>query len=352
MADVAILGAGVMGSAMTLPAAASGRSIDLVGTHLDGDIIRSVAGNGLHPRLGVTMPGSVVAHEWTAFGEVMAARPSVLILGVSSAGVDWAIERVVAAVTAPLPILMITKGLVPRDGTIEVLPRYVAREIERRTGMAMPVLAVGGPCIAGELAAGRDTSVVVTGADPAQVESVLSMFEAPFYHARASADVVGVEVCAAFKNFFALGVGAAAGLLEQAGKAGNGALMHNLAAALFTEALAEMTVLVEALGGQAETVAGLAGAGDLYVTCQAGRNSRMGRLLGLGLSYSRAKADHMPADTVEGAQLAQDLGPTLDAMIAKGTLPGDRLPLARAIVGAVCREEALTPELALFHRPG
>src|SRR4051794_26665298 len=166
MADVAILGAGVMGSAMTLPAAASGRSIDLVGTHLDGDIIRSVAGNGLHPRLGVTMPGSVVAHEWTAFGEVMAARPSVLILGVSSAGVDWAIERVVAAVTAPLPILMITKGLVPRDGTIEVLPRYVAREIERRTGMAMPVLAVGGPCIAGELAAGRDTSVVVTGADP------------------------------------------------------------------------------------------------------------------------------------------------------------------------------------------
>ena len=95
MADIVILGAGVMGSAMTLPGAHGGSAIDLVGTHLDEEIIRSVAGNGLHPRLGVTLPASVTAHAWTDFGAAMAKRPELLILGVSSAGVGWAIDRIV-----------------------------------------------------------------------------------------------------------------------------------------------------------------------------------------------------------------------------------------------------------------
>jgi glycerol-3-phosphate dehydrogenase (NAD(P)+) len=350
MAEIVILGAGVMGSAMTLPAAAGGHRIALLGTHLDEEIIRSVEGNGLHPRLGVTLPSEVTAHPWTAFGEAMAARPGLLVLGVASAGVPWAVDRIVESVKSPVPILMITKGLAAREGTIEVLPRLLAREIEGRTGMAMPVMAVGGPCIAGELAAGRDTSVVVTGADAALVDRTLGLLRAPFYHARFSDDVVGVEVCAAFKNFFALGVGAAAGRLEQTGKAANGALMHNLAASAFTEALAEMTVLVEALGGRAGTVLGLAGSGDLYVTCQAGRNSRMGRLLGLGLTYSRAKQEHMAADTVEGAQLALDLGPTLEGMMQRGDPPKERMPLAAAIIDAVCRDRPLELAFDRFQR--
>jgi glycerol-3-phosphate dehydrogenase (NAD(P)+) len=350
VADIVILGAGVMGSAMALPAAERGNAIDLVGTHLDEEIVRSVAGNGLHPRLGVTLPPNVTARPWTEFGAVAAKPARLVILGVSSAGISWAIDRIVESVREPVPVLMITKGLVPRDGSIEVLPRHVAREVERRTGMVLPIMAVGGPCIAGELAARRETSVVVTGMDEAQIAGAMSLLEAPFYHARASTDVVGVEICAAFKNFYALAVGAAAGLLEREGKAPNGALMHNLAASLFTQALEEMTVLVEALGGRASTVRGLAGSGDLYVTCQAGRNSRMGRLLGLGLSYSKAKADHMAADTVEGAQLALDLGPTLDAMLERGALPAGRMPLTRAIVDAVCRDRSLEPAFELFHR--
>jgi glycerol-3-phosphate dehydrogenase (NAD(P)+) len=139
-------------------------------------------------------------------------------------------------------------------------------------------------------------------------------------------------------------------MLERRGKAANGALMHNLSSSLFTQALNEMTVLVEALGGRAETVLGLPGSGDLYVTCQAGRNGRMGRLLGLGLRYSKAKAEHMAADTVEGAQLALDLGPTLEDMMARGALPAARMPLATAIVAAVCRDAPLALAFDEFHR--
>jgi glycerol-3-phosphate dehydrogenase (NAD(P)+) len=97
------------------------------------------------------------------------------------------------------------------------------------------------------------------------------------------------------------------------------------------------------LGGDQASVAGLPGTGDLYVTCQAGRNCRMGRLLGLGLTYSRAKADHMAADTVEGADLALALGPTLEAMMATGSLPNKRMPLTRAIIDAICRDQPLVP---------
>jgi glycerol-3-phosphate dehydrogenase (NAD(P)+) len=349
MAEIVILGAGVMGSAMTLPAGHGGHAIALVGTHLDEEIVRSLAGRRMHPRLGVMLASSVRACHWTEFSEVMKASPALLILGVSSAGIAWAVERIVESVRTPLPILMLTKGLVARDGSLDILPRFLAREIERRTGMAMPVMAVGGPCIAGELAAKRDTSVVFAGRDEALVERAVALLRAPFYHGRAATDIVGVEVCAAFKNFYALAVGAAAGLLERHGRAQNGAYMHNLSASLFAQSLQEMAILVVTLGGKAETVGGLAGAGDLYVTCQAGRNSRMGRLLGLGLPYSRAKADHMAADTVEGAQLALDLGPTLESMLARGALPAGRMPLAASLVAAICRDAPLEPVFAAFH---
>ena len=160
--------------------------------------------------------------------------------------------------------------------------------------------------------------------------------------------MIGVEVCAAFKNFYALAVGAATGRLETEGRASNGAAMHNVGAGLFAQAIAEMAALVEGLGGDPRTAAGLAGAGDLYVTCMAGRNSRMGRLLGLGRRYSEAKAEDMPDDTVEGAELALALGPTLMRMIDSGRLPGPRLPLMGAVLDAVNHDRLLAFDFKRF----
>ncbi|TPM05483.1 glycerol-3-phosphate dehydrogenase [Mesorhizobium sp. B2-3-11] len=350
MARIVILGAGVMGSAMTLPAAHAGNRITLVGTHLDEEIIGSVAGTGHHPRLNITLPGAVTACSWTDFGAAMKEGPDLLVLGVSSAGVPWAIDRIAESIESPAPILMITKGLAASDAGIEILPHLLAREIERRTALTIPVMAVGGPCIAGELAAQRDTSVIVAGHDPDQIAAASHILRAPFYHMRPSSDLVGVEICAAFKNFYTLAVGAPIGLLERDHKVPNGALMHNLASSLFSQSLAEMAILVEALGGRIETVQGLAGSGDLYVTCQAGRNGRMGRLLGRGLPYSVAKREHMSSDTVEGAQLALDLGQTLEKMMAQGLLPGDHLPLTAAIIDAICHDAPLGLSFDRYHR--
>lgn len=352
MTGIVILGAGVMGSAMAMPATAAGASVALVGTPLDDAIVEAVQAGAPHPRLRLPLPSGVTAHPAEDAAALLGGAADLVVLGVSSAGVDWAIDRLCEGLRAATPVLMITKGLMPSAaGTIEVLPVRVAREVERRRGLRLTVMAVGGPCIAGELAARRDTSVVLTG--PAEaVARALRVLHAPFYHARASADVVGVEICAAFKNFFALAVGAVTGRAEVERTAANGALMHNLSSSVFTQAIREMACLAQASGGDPATAYDLAGAGDLYVTCQAGRNSRMGRLLGLGLPYARAKAEHMAEDTVEGAQLALDLGPTLDAMMARGDLSPKRMPLTRAVVDAVCRNQPLRLDFEAYHRAG
>ena len=343
MAKIVILGAGVMGSAMAVVTGDRGHSVALVGTPLDEEIIRSIEETKLHPKLGVTLSSNVSAYRWDRFGEALGRGADLLILGVSSAGVDWAIDHIVEVMVKAMPVLMITKGLVSKEESIEVFPRVVARELERRKGLRLPVMAVGGPCIAGELAAKRDTCVVIAGDDGEVLNSVIDLLDTPYYHARTSKDVVGVEVCAAFKNLYAIGVGSAHGRLERIGRAENGAQMHNLAAGLFTQALAELSILVRSLGGEQASVAGLPGAGDLYVTCQAGRNHRMGRLLGLGMSYSAAKADHMANDTIEGVELAFVIGPTLDAMMKRGALPKEQLPLTRAIVQAICQDQLFDP---------
>jgi glycerol-3-phosphate dehydrogenase (NAD(P)+) len=343
MAKIVILGAGVMGSAMAVVASDRGHSVALVGTPLDEEILRSIEEKRLHPKLGVRLPPNVTAWRWERFSEALERGADLLVLGVSSAGVDWAVDQIVAVVVNPLPVLMITKGLVPKGASIEVFPNVVARELERRKGLRLPVLAVGGPCIAGELAAKRDTSVVITGDDGMALDRVIDLLDTPYYHARSSRDVVGVEVCAAFKNLYAIGVGSAHGRLESVERAGNGAQMHNLAAGLFAQALAELSILVRFLGGEQASVSGLPGVGDLYVTCQAGRNHRLGRLLGLGMTYKRAKADHMANDTIEGAELAFTIGPTLETIMKAGALPKEKLPLTRAIVQAICHDQPFDP---------
>jgi glycerol-3-phosphate dehydrogenase (NAD(P)+) len=343
MATVLVLGAGVMGSAFTLPLADAGCAVRLVGTHLDTALIEGVRRDRVHKGLRAPLPERVQTFRHDELADALDETVDLVVLGVSSAGIDWAIDRLLPLMPGRRPILLLTKGLTADGQQIGILPDPVAKALD------CPVGAVGGPCIAGELAARRETSVVVSFREPDLLERVLGILAAPYYHARASQDLVGTELCAAFKNYFALGIGAAAGMLDAAAPAVNEARMHNPAAALFNQALLELGRLNAALGGRPESVFGLAGVGDLYVTVQGGRNSRMGRLLGAGWVYSQAKAQRMAEDTVEGAELALTVGPTLDAMLADGRLRSDDLPLTRAIAGAIRADEPLTIPWSTFH---
>ena len=350
MANILVLGAGVMGSAFAQLLADAGNDVSLVGTHLDQDIIDSIKHDSLHPNLKVRLPGRIDAFSHEDLDQVIAGPIQLIVFGVNSAGVEWAVNQIGSRLKTVIPVLMLTKGLAAQSNSIEILPRIVQKGLSRFNLADIPVAAVGGPCIAGELAARRESSVVIAHPESRVLNRLLALIDTPYYHARASTDLIGIEVCAALKNFYTLAIGYAAGQLEKKGKAANGALMHNLAAGLFTQVMAEMSHFVNFFGGHPDSVLGLAGAGDLYVTCQAGRNGRMGKLLGKGLVYKDAKSNHMPEDTVEGAELALAIGNTLKRWIADMKINGNSIPLATKIVEAICNNLPLQIPWNLFYR--
>jgi glycerol-3-phosphate dehydrogenase (NAD(P)+) len=350
MATVVILGAGVMGSAFSVPLADNGHAVHLVGTHLDKDIVFSLRQDRFHPRLKVHLPQSVEPYAYDELGEAMRGA-ELVVVGVNSAGVDWAAEKLGPVLPPEVPVVMLTKGLRGDGTTLEILPRVFRSQLPSE--YCGQVCTIRGPSIAGELAVRRETSVLLTCPDQSLFDRLAGCLRTDYYHLWPNTDLVGVEVCAAFKNLFSLGVGVVSGLLEGSPKTENQAGMHNPAAALFAEALCEITYMVATLGGHQRSIWTLPGAGDLYVTCQGGRNCRMGRWLGLGVPYSEAKARYMNEETVEGAETAFAIQPTAENMMKKGHLDPNALPLMRTIIDIVCHDAPVhIPWDRFFATPG
>jgi hypothetical protein len=103
-------------------------------------------------------------------------------------------------------------------------------------------------------------------------------------------DVIGVETASAYKNVVAIAVGVCEGFSQRMVESASAHVFANARVALFALGLVDMVRLAEVLGGQADTIAGLAGAGDLYVTCLGGRNGRFGQLLGVGETSEQARS--------------------------------------------------------------
>jgi glycerol-3-phosphate dehydrogenase (NAD(P)+) len=337
MAKIVILGAGLMGTALSVPLSDNGHDVRLVGTHLDRDIIEAIRQSRRHPKLRIRVAESVHPYTCDRLAEAVHGV-DLIVLGVNSRGIKWATEMLGPVLSPEVPVLAATKGLAGDGKELHILPDVFRAALPARYRDSVQLAAIGGPSIAGELAARRHTCVVFTGKDHLLLNRLSRLLRTPYYHIWTSTDLVGVEVCVALKNVYALAVGLVNGLLEKEGTAENGAVMHNLAAAIFAQGLWEIAYLVDYMGGQQRSIYGLPGAGDQYVTSMGGRNGRMGRLLGLGMRYSEAKAQHMAEDTIEGAELALAIGPTLEAMIDRGELDSAALPLLRTIIDIVCHD--------------
>lgn len=312
-----ILGAGMMGTALAFHLARAGHEVRLVGTHLDREIVASMKASGLHPKLGLVAPPGIRPYF---DDELASAWPGTdqCALGVSSAGVDWACAALAPHVRAGLPLFMITKGLRLEGGALVALPDAVRRLLPEPARAGIHPAAVAGPCIAGELARGVPTCVVLAGRDADANARIAAAIARPGYHVFSTTDVAGAETCAALKNAYAMGIAFALGLHEKAGGAPTGSLMmHNLESATMAQAVLEMRAIVAALGGRPDTASGLAGVGDLDVTTNGGRTGRFGRLLGLGLSPAEAVAK------MEGATLeCLEILAVMRAAFGAGAVPG------------------------------
>ncbi|MDF2741085.1 MAG: glycerol-3-phosphate dehydrogenase [Actinomycetia bacterium] len=305
MATVTILGAGAMGSALATPAVAAGNRVRLWGTWLDDGILAELRAGRPHPRTGVPVDHRVELHD--AGGLAAALDGADLVaLAISSEGVLEVARRAAAAGLVPgTPLPLCTKGFGRRpDGRVELLPALLAPVLPG------PVVAMGGPCKANEVAAGRPTAAVLAGPDREVVDRCARALATSAYRIERSDDLAGVETAAAAKNVYAIAVGVCHGLTEAGGQP-----WHDLAAATFARAVAELRRLVAAVGGREETAIGLAGLGDLEVTSLSGRNRLFGARVGRGQPPAEALAAMAAAgQTVEGvpaARLARDLAAQL-----------------------------------------
>jgi glycerol-3-phosphate dehydrogenase (NAD(P)+) len=214
------------------------------------------------------------------------------------------------------PVLSLTKGLDPATGD-----RLSTLVTER------PVAVLSGPNMAEEIAAGLPTAAVIASEDDALAEELQHAVNSLVFRVYVNQDVTGVELCAAAKNVIALAAGGVDGL----------ELGDNGKAALITRGLVEMARLGEACGGRPETFAGLAGMGDLIVTCQSryGRNRAAGELIARGATPEEAAA--RIGQTVEGlttAPVLRDLSHRL----------GIELPITEGVC-AVLEERVRLAEL-------
>ncbi len=331
MAKITILGAGVMGSALAVPATRHGNEVTLVGSPLDDDIIAALRSGAEHPTLGCRLPDGIVALSDEGLDPVQLAAADTVVIGVSSPGIDWAVQRLLQADARPRILALVTKGLVANDGQLQtyadVLPRLLLRQLPQLVG-------IGGPCIARELALGYPTRVTFAAEDIAIARQLRDLIQTPTYRIQVSTDVVGVEACAALKNFFCIGVSAmiSAHALDD-GHA------KNPVAALYNQAVLELALLSDWIRGAKSEPPGaafdLAGMGDLHVTVGGGRNSRLGRYLGEGQSLNAIMSGAMKGVTVEGVDTGRQLAPCLHQALVEGALTASLLPLTLAILDCV-----------------
>lgn len=340
MTRVSILGAGVMGTALAFPLSDNGHEVRLIGTHLDGDIIESINETGEHPGLDSKIPKSVRAYQLEKAEEAF-EDAEIVLSGVNSFGVRWAGEQLASLLKPGTMVLSIAKGMeASENGDLHILPDVLADAASPGLRDQVSWSAVAGPSIAGEVAARRDSCVVFTGRDAEVLEKLAETFRTDWYHVWTSTDFVGVEVCAAAKNCYALGVGFAEGILERGGVAESEDRNHNYEAALFGQAAAEIGQMVKLMGGSPETPYGLPGVGDMYVTSTGGRNVRIGKLVGTGLRFSEAQ-EKMSGVTLEGAAAIEVIGGALPKLTERGLIGPNDFPLMRHLYDVVALDASL-----------
>ena len=348
MSKIVIIGAGAMGTAFAFPCLDNNHDINIVGTHLENDFIDQLnKNNRLHPGLNTEIPQGINILKFDQFDSIFKSNVDLIVLGISSKGIEWVADQVFRIYkNKKLPdILMLTKGLSIYQNNYELLVDKLERLLSSKGIKEINISAVGGPCLATGLANRVHSSVVIANKDISTAKKIASMLNTNYYHTSFSDDLHGVEVCAAVKNIFSMAVGAAKGLCStNASNEIREKNYLNTSSALIKQSVQEMEIFVEHLKGKKETVKGLAGLGDLYVSSGGGRNSKMGSYIGEGMTFSEAKKSKMEKVTVEGADLAIEIGKKVNEDFDK-----KKLPLMLGMINAIIEDKKLEFDWQYFN---
>lgn len=332
-----------MGSALTRPATVNGHEVTLWGTSLDDGLLDAVEAGEPHPRHGVRLDPAVrtVRHD----GLAAALEGAELVaVAIASEGVLDVVGRVAGLVPTGVPILLLTKGFARVGGEVRLLPDVLGPIL----GTDVPWVVGAGPCKANEVAASRPTATVYAATDTGARDTAAKLLGTADYRVAATEDPIGVEMCAACKNVYAMGLGLCIGLSHCGGEP-----FHDLQAAVFARACVEMASLSMTAGGLPQTAFGLAGVGDLEVTGLSGRNRIFGERVGCGQRPEAAwESMRAAGQTVEGMSALRLAVEFAGAAEHRGDLTADDVALLHALNRVFFEGAGIREELAAAALPG
>lgn len=288
MSSIAVLGAGSYGTALAIQLARLGNDTRLWGR--DAARMRQLETERVNADY---LPGCKFPPSLRAVADLRAAVTGAadVLIAVPSHALHPVLRTVGPMLQPGQGIISACKGLEPETG------KLVHEVVEDIIGRGRKLAVISGPTFAKEVGLGMPTAVTVASTDAEYAERVVHALHGNGFRAYTSDDVIGVEVGGSVKNVLAIAVGIADGL-------GLGA---NTRAGVITRGLAEIMRLGEAMGGHRETFMGLAGLGDLVLTCtdDQSRNRRMGLALAKGKSVQQALAEIR--QVVEGVRVAPEV---------------------------------------------
>ncbi|KAF1712196.1 glycerol-3-phosphate dehydrogenase [Pseudoxanthomonas kalamensis DSM 18571] len=313
--NIAVLGAGSWGTALASLMARNGHAVTLWGR--DAAVVEAIDRRHENPRYlpGIPLPDTLRAT--TDLAAAMTTADLVLVV-VPSHAFPETLRALAPLRPAAAGVAWATKGFEPGSG------RFLHEVAESLLGTEVPLAVVTGPSFAKEVAQNLPTAVTVHGADPAFTQRMAEVLHGAAFRAYTGDDMVGAELGGAMKNVLAVATGVADGMQ----------LGLNARAGLITRGLNEMLRLAAALGARPETLMGLAGLGDLVLTCTGdlSRNRRLGLALGRGQAIDAAVREI--GQVVESVQTANEVMRLADRC-------GIELPISSAVRAVLCGE--LTP---------
>ena len=301
MKKILVIGGGAMGSAFSIPCLDNKNHVTITEPYSKIFIKDYLSKNKFHSALKIKLPKKLKFRKYSKY--LLKEKFDLIVIALSLSGIDF-IGNQLKELKIKTPILVLTKGLKYEKKENKIVT--ISEKLKKKYNVKN-ISVLKGPCLAKELAQKNQTSVVIANKNINIAKSIGKKISTYYYLSEYSTDVVGVEFCSAIKNIYSMIIGAGQSL--------------NSSSNLFQKSLLEMKFLIKYFKGKDETISGLAGVGDLYVSAAGGRNSKMGSYLGKGYTFKVAKKRFMLKDTVEGEQLAREIGPFILKKIDKKKIP-------------------------------
>ena len=301
MKNILVIGGGAMGSAFTIPCLENNNKVTITEPYSKNFIKDLSSKNKFHSSLKINLPKKLKYKKFS--NELLKQKFDLIVIALSLAGIDF-IGKYLRDSKTKAKILVLTKGLKYEKKRKKLLT--ISEQLKNNYGL-VNISVLKGPCLAKELGRKNQTSVIIANKNIKIAKWIGKSIATKYYLIEFSKDVIGVEVCSAIKNIYAMIIGAGQSL--------------NTSSSLFQRSINEMKYFTKYFKGKEPTTLGLAGVGDLYVSTAGGRNSKMGSYLGKGYTYKAAKKKFMSKDTIEGEQLIREIGPFVLKKIKKNNIP-------------------------------